>query len=85
MGREAPVRACFGGEPRSYNFEIKSVDGTSNPYLALSGILAAGMMGIEKSTPLSMKRCSGRSMSCQPNNRRTKQAESRKEERNGNR
>ena len=60
--REAPVRACFGGDPRSYNFEIKCVDGTSNPYLALSGILAAGMIGVEKSSPLSLKACSGARM-----------------------
>lgn len=57
--REAPVRACFSGSPRNYNFEIKCVDGTSNPYLALSAILAAGMLGVKNSSPLTMKACQG--------------------------
>lgn len=59
MNREAPVRACHSGDPRAYNFEIKCIDGTSNPYLALSAILAAGMIGVKSSTPLKMEACQG--------------------------
>lgn len=59
MNREAPVRACPSGDPKVYNFEIKSIDGTSNPYLALSAILAAGMIGVKSSTPLKIKACQG--------------------------
>ena len=57
--REAPVRACFSGTPRNYNFEIKAIDGTANPYLALSAILAAGMLGIKASLSLKVKSCIG--------------------------
>jgi glutamine synthetase len=32
------------------NIEIKAVDGSSNPYLALGGIIAAGLEGIAQST-----------------------------------
>ena len=59
MNREAPCRACPSGDPKVYNFEIKCIDGTSNPYLALSAILAAGMIGVKSSTPLKMKACQG--------------------------
>jgi glutamine synthetase len=59
MSREAPVRACPSGDPKVYNFEIKCIDGTSNPYLALSAILVAGMIGVKSSTPLKMKACQG--------------------------
>jgi glutamine synthetase len=57
--REAPVRACFSGNPRKHNFEIKCLDGTANPYLALSAILAAGLLGVKSSSPLKMKACQG--------------------------
>lgn len=33
-------------------FEFKLMDGLANPYLALSAILAAGLDGLEKETPL---------------------------------
>lgn len=35
-------------EMESTNLEMKFVDGTSNPYLAVGSVLAAGMDGIEK-------------------------------------
>lgn len=57
MSSEAPVRACPSGDPTTYNFEIKCLDGTANPYLALSAILAAGMLGIQSSAPLTVKPC----------------------------
>jgi glutamine synthetase len=49
--REASVRvpSPFKGRVQaSTNIEIKPVDGSANPYLALGGILAAGLDGIER-------------------------------------
>ncbi|MBV9322715.1 MAG: glutamine synthetase [Chloroflexi bacterium] len=49
--REATVRvpSPFKGRVQaSTNIEIKAVDGSANPYLALGGILAAGLDGIER-------------------------------------
>jgi glutamine synthetase len=51
--RQAAVRAAspfWGREAQTMNIEIKAVDGSSNPYLALGGIIAAGLEGIEQST-----------------------------------
>ncbi|KAF8873768.1 hypothetical protein BD779DRAFT_1705403 [Infundibulicybe gibba] len=57
--REAPVRLCNATSPKSRNFELKSIDGTSNPYLALAGILGAGSLGIERNAKLTQRDCSG--------------------------
>jgi glutamine synthetase len=49
--REAAVRVAspFKGRVQaSTNVEIKAVDGSANPYLALGGIIAAGLDGIER-------------------------------------
>lgn len=49
--REAPVRvpSLFRGmEEASTNVELKSVDATCNPYLALGGIIATGLDGLER-------------------------------------
>ncbi|KAJ2935070.1 hypothetical protein H1R20_g2074, partial [Candolleomyces eurysporus] len=40
--RETPIRLCNHTSPSSRNFEVKMMDGTSSPYLTLSGILGAG-------------------------------------------
>lgn len=53
--REAPVRvpsAFLGDEEASTNVELKASDATSNPYLALGGIIAAGLDGIERELTL---------------------------------
>ena len=50
--RQAAVRAAspfWGREAETSNIEIKAVDGSSNPYLALAGIIAAGLDGLEQS------------------------------------
>jgi len=50
--REAPVRvpSVFAGlEEASTNAELKSADATCNPYLALGGLIAAGLDGLERS------------------------------------
>ena len=38
---------------------MKCLDGIANPYLAVSAILAAGILGIQSSTKLDMKPCQG--------------------------
>ncbi len=50
--REASVRVPSpfrGAEEGSTNVELKAADASCNPYLALGGIIAAGMDGIERS------------------------------------
>lgn len=48
--REAAVRVCSpqkGRESESLNIEFKATDGTCNPYIALTALIAAGMDGIK--------------------------------------
>lgn len=49
--REAAVRVAsglWGKESEMINFELKCSDPSNNPYLALGGLLAAGLDGIER-------------------------------------
>ena len=49
--REAPVRVASvfrGAEESSTNAELKACDSTCNPYLALGGLIAAGLDGLER-------------------------------------
>jgi glutamine synthetase len=49
--REAPVRvpSVFRGmEEASTNVELKAADASSNPYLAIGGLIAAGLDGLER-------------------------------------
>eukprot|EP00039_Didymoeca_costata_P021928 m.3257 g.3257 ORF g.3257 m.3257 type:complete len:687 (+) comp2721_c0_seq1:214-2274(+) len=46
--KEAAIRLCDGGE----HFEVKTVDNTSNPYLALGCLLAAGFQGLKNNLDL---------------------------------
>ncbi|HEX3317298.1 MAG TPA: hypothetical protein VHR88_04725 [Solirubrobacteraceae bacterium] len=49
--REAPVRVASpfaGAEEASTNAELKAADGSCNPYLAVGGLIAAGLDGIER-------------------------------------
>lgn len=49
--REAPVRIAsgfWGEEMQTVNLELKPSDSSHNPYLALGGLIAAGLDGIEK-------------------------------------
>ncbi|KAJ8582527.1 hypothetical protein M405DRAFT_830495 [Rhizopogon salebrosus TDB-379] len=44
--------------PSGNHFEVKCVDGTSSPYLAFSGLLGAGLFGIQSRSSLIEKDCS---------------------------
>ncbi|KAH0589573.1 hypothetical protein H2248_005310 [Termitomyces sp. 'cryptogamus'] len=57
--REAPVRLTNATSPSSRNFEMRFVDGTANPYVALAGILGVGFAGIRDKSELKIKDCSG--------------------------
>lgn len=49
--REAPVRVASpfaGSEEASTNAELKAADASANPYLALGGLIAAGLDGLER-------------------------------------
>lgn len=50
--RETPLRVCNHASPSSRNFELKMMDGTSNPYIALAGILGAGAAAIKEGKEL---------------------------------
>ncbi|KAF8548604.1 glutamine synthetase/guanido kinase [Imleria badia] len=55
--REAPVRLAKASSPSSRNFEIKPIDGTSNPHLAVAGVLACGILGVRDDLALAEKNC----------------------------
>ncbi|HJS96505.1 MAG TPA: glutamine synthetase family protein [Solirubrobacteraceae bacterium] len=49
--RESPVRIASpfrGAEEASINAELKAADASANPYLALGGLIAAGLDGLER-------------------------------------
>jgi glutamine synthetase len=49
--REAPVRVASvfrGSEEASTNAELKACDASCNPYLAVGGLIAAGLDGLER-------------------------------------
>ncbi|MCY0898961.1 MAG: glutamine synthetase family protein [Firmicutes bacterium] len=52
--REAAVRIAsvfWGNEARSINLELKASDSSANPYLALGGLIAAGLDGVARQLP----------------------------------
>lgn len=63
--REAPMRLCNAPSPSSRNFELKTVDGTANPYLALAAVLASGAEGIATAKELTIKECRGEKTAAQ--------------------
>ena len=52
QNRETPLRRIEGS-----HFEIRCVDGLSNPYLVLAAVIGAGLQGIFDKEPLEMKDC----------------------------
>lgn len=55
--REATVRLT--GSAANRHFEVRSLDGTANPYVALAGIIGAGMDGIYEQRKLVQTECKG--------------------------
>ncbi|KAJ1302130.1 hypothetical protein OPQ81_000959 [Rhizoctonia solani] len=53
--KEAPLRLCGSG--KGFNVEIKSFDGTANPYLGLAAILGASFAGLATEKVLEMRNC----------------------------
>ncbi|WP_431681067.1 glutamine synthetase [Kitasatospora sp. KL5] len=45
--REAALRLITGSAPEQANAEVKCFDAAANPYLAVGGVLAAGLAGID--------------------------------------
>ena len=54
QNRETPIRKISPG-----HWEIKSLDGLANMYLAMSAFLAAGYLGVNQNMPLTLKDCTG--------------------------
>ena len=52
QNREVPLRRVQGS-----HFEMKCVDGLSNPYLVLAAVIGAGVQGVLEGKTLSMKDC----------------------------
>jgi glutamine synthetase len=52
QNREAPIRKISPG-----HWEIKSLDGLANMYLAMAAFLAAGYSGVKEDKPLTIKDC----------------------------
>ncbi|KAL2831148.1 hypothetical protein BDW59DRAFT_7415 [Aspergillus cavernicola] len=52
QNREAPIRKISSG-----HWEIKSLDGLANMYLAMAAFLAAGYAGVKEDRPLTIKDC----------------------------
>lgn len=53
--REAPIRVASpfaGAEEATTNAELKACDASCNPYLALGGLIAAGLDGVERGLEL---------------------------------
>jgi len=55
--REAAVRLT--GPPGSHHFEVRSIDGTANPHIALAAILGLGLVGVEKGLELKIEAVDG--------------------------
>ncbi|KAJ6577397.1 hypothetical protein B0H19DRAFT_557896 [Mycena capillaripes] len=53
--REAPVRLTNASSPSSRNFEVRFIDGTANPHVALAAMLAGGLIGLKSMMPLKIK------------------------------
>jgi glutamine synthetase len=57
--REAPIRLTNATSPLSRNFEVRCIDGTANPHLALAALLAGGLIGLRSMMALEIQDCPG--------------------------
>lgn len=55
--REATVRLT--GAPGAHHFEVRSIDGTANPHIALAALLGMGLNGVQKGLELTIKGIDG--------------------------
>ncbi|KAH9931900.1 FLU1-II [Fomitopsis serialis] len=53
--KDTPIRVC--GEDGAHQFEVKTIDGTSNPYLVSAGVLAARLKGVLNGAELKTGSC----------------------------
>ncbi|KAF5343436.1 hypothetical protein D9758_011813 [Tetrapyrgos nigripes] len=63
--REAPIRLTNVMSPESRNFELRLIDGTANPHLALAAIIGAGVKGVKEKRALRIKDCPGPKVAAQ--------------------
>jgi glutamine synthetase len=54
QNKEVPLRFVSPG-----HWELKTLDGMANTYIAVSAVLAAGLHGLRKEMPLTMQDCTG--------------------------
>lgn len=47
------------GPPGGHHFEVRTIDATANPHIALASILALGLIGIEKGLELQIEEVDG--------------------------
>jgi glutamine synthetase len=50
--KEVAIR--LAGVPGSHRFEVRTIDGTANPHIALATILGMGLVGVQKGLELKM-------------------------------
>ncbi|KAF8265801.1 glutamine synthetase/guanido kinase [Lactarius quietus] len=55
--KEAAVRLT--GPPGSHHFEVRTIDGTANPHIALAAVLGLGLIGVEKGLELNIEAVDG--------------------------
>ena len=55
--KEAPLGLC-SSERGEFKVEVRTFDGTANPYLGLAAILGAGLTGLKEQAALEMRQCS---------------------------
>ncbi|KAH9834982.1 FLU1-II [Rhodofomes roseus] len=58
--KDVPVRLC--GDRGAHHIEVRTIDGTSNPYLVLAGVLAAGLLGVFSGAKLTFGDCLPRTL-----------------------
>ncbi|KAF9457970.1 glutamine synthetase guanido kinase [Collybia nuda] len=59
--REAPVRLTNSASPSSRRFELRFIDGTANPHLALAAVLGSALVGIRDNLVLESQDCKEKS------------------------
>ncbi|KAH9000852.1 hypothetical protein EDB86DRAFT_3074847 [Lactarius hatsudake] len=46
------VAICLTGRPGSHHLEVRTIDGTANPHIALAAVLGLGLIGVQKGLEL---------------------------------